>query len=79
METEAQRELRELMTNLASIKGDIAAHEISERPLDKSGLACLRERLGLAKDRLAEKTWTSYEAEQTIKGLESRLLKIEQE
>lgn len=76
METEAQRDLRYFLANLADIGRDIERFERSERPFDQTGLACLRQRLGLALDHLAEKTWTSYEAEKAIEDLESRLSKL---
>lgn len=79
METEAQEELRMSLNVLKDIEGDVARHERSERPLDKTGLASLRQRLRLAKDRLAEKTWTSEQATNAIQDLESRLSKLEQE
>ncbi len=79
METDAHRELRAFLSALADIERDVARFERSERPLDETGLVCLRQRLALTKDQLAAKTWTSDKATEAIRALESRLSKLEQE
>jgi hypothetical protein len=79
MENEAQRELQEFRVNLANIRREIETLENSERPFPETRLATIRQRVQLARDRYAEKTWTSYDVEKDLKDLESRLSKLEQE
>ena len=77
MQSEAERELEEFERALADIERDVTRFERSEAPHDKTGLASLRWRIGLAKDALAAKTWTSNNLANEIEGLESRLRSLE--
>ncbi len=52
MQTEAGNELQSLKQTLVDIGRDVALFEQSEPPHDTTGLACLRQRIGLAKDAL---------------------------
>jgi len=79
VETQAQQACREVLNAVAEIERDIDRFERSPRPLDKTGLAAIRQRITGVQERLKAELWTSYEASERIKAATSRLAKLEQE
>jgi len=74
----AQRTLREILDAIAEVERDIARFEASPRPLDDSGINAMQERLTSVRERLKAESWTSHEASEKIRALESRVARLEQ-
>ena len=73
METSAQRALREILDAIAGVERDIARFEASPRPLDDNGINATQERLTGVRERLKAESWTSHEASEKMRALESRV------
>ena len=73
--------LEEIELDLRTTEADIARFENprSHRPHDKEGVTGLAEFLSAIKKQYDSASWTSYEVEQKIKALESRIAKLRQE